>query len=330
MPQIAGVKFKECGPVYYFDAQSLPVREGDWVIVKTEEGQGLGYISQLTDTLPEDLKSEDLKEVLRQATDEDMEKAKDNISLGHEAFQYCQKRIADYGLDMKLVDVEVYFDRSKVVFFFSAPGRVDFRELVKELVKEYKTRIELRQIGVRHETQMIGAVGNCGQICCCRRFLRRFDPVTIKMAKDQNLFLNPSKISGVCGRLLCCLAYEEDNYLDFKKELPKMGKRYHTEEGIMRVLRSNMFRNSLTVQDEESEEREIFLEEWKNIVRSQCTSNPEQNNKSGGNGEKSSSGYTSGNGPPAAERKKNTPDKKKGKPGKKNSGKNRAQTGGES
>ncbi len=167
---------------------------------------------------------------------------------------------------MKLVDVEVYFDRSKIIFYFTAPTRVDFRELVKDLVKVYRTRIELRQIGVRHETQMIGGIGNCGQICCCRRFLRKFEPVTIKMAKDQNLFLNPAKISGVCGRLLCCLAYEENHYLEFQEQLPKIGKRYQTQKGLLRVVRANIFRQTITVLNEEGQEEEIPLSEWKSIV----------------------------------------------------------------
>jgi hypothetical protein len=167
---------------------------------------------------------------------------------------------------MKLVDVEIYFDKSKMIFYFTAPGRVDFRELVKDLVRNYRTRIELRQIGVRHETQMIGALGNCGQMCCCRRYLRRFEPVTIKMAKDQNLFLNPAKISGVCGRLLCCLAYEKDNYADFQSRSPKLGRRYMTTQGPMKTLRANMFRDSVSVVTEGGEELDFSLADWAAMV----------------------------------------------------------------
>ena len=332
MTQIAGIKFRECSPVYYFDASELELRENDWVVVRTEEGLGMGYVARLTDQVPEKIKENSLKEVQRKATVEDMETAKDNSRLGYEAFQYCRERISERGLEMKLVDVEVFFDRSKVIFFFAAPGRVDFRELVKDLVKAYKTRIELRQIGVRHETQMVGAVGNCGQICCCRRFLRKFDPVTIKMAKEQNLFLNPAKISGVCGRLLCCLAYEQENYSQFKKKLPRIGKRYHTERGIVRVLRSNLFRDSLTVLDEEGQEQEIFLDEWKAIVRSQCTGNEEaqsqaqpdkiqEKDRERGPGAQSADSSGNGNGK-GQKNDKNSPGRKKGKPKRKGSGGN--------
>jgi len=148
------------------------------------------------------------------------------------------------------------------VFYFTAPTRIDFRELVKDLVREYHTRIELRQIGVRHETQMLGAVGSCGMVCCCRRFLRKFVPVTIKMAKEQNLFLNPSKISGICGRLLCCLSYEQENYDIFHSSCPRLGKRYQTNKGPMKVLRANMFRNSVALLTDTNEELELTLDEW--------------------------------------------------------------------
>ena len=165
-------------------------------------------------------------------------------------------------LDMKLVDVEVFFDRSKFIFYFTAPNRIDFRDLVKDLVREYRARIELRQIGVRHETQMVGAIGNCGMVCCCRGHLRKFAPVTIKMAKEQNLFLNPSKISGICGRLLCCLSYEQENYENFSRISPRIGKRYQTDKGEMKILRTNMFRNSLVGVDENNAEVEMSLAEW--------------------------------------------------------------------
>jgi cell fate regulator YaaT (PSP1 superfamily) len=188
-----------------------------------------------------------------------------NRALAREAGCFCRRGITDRELDMKLVDVEVFFDRSKLVFYFTASSRIDFRDLVKELVRKYRTRIELRQIGVRHETQMMGAVGNCGMVCCCRRYLRQFEPVTIRMAKEQNLFLNPVKISGICGRLLCCLAYEQDNYDNFHKICPRLGKKYQTSRGGMKTLRANMFRNSLAVLTENGEELELSLEEWHDI-----------------------------------------------------------------
>lgn len=266
MTKVAGIKFKDHGPVYYFSYEELELKEGDKVVVETQEGPGLGIVVLLQDSLPPDFEQEELKPVLRLATLEDLEQEQENKKLAKEAYNFCKERIEARELPMKLVDVEVYFDRSKIIFYFTAPTRVDFRELVKDLVKVYRTRIELRQIGVRHETQMVGGIGNCGQICCCRRFLRKFEPVTIKMAKDQNLFLNPAKISGVCGRLLCCLAYEEAHYLEAQDRFPKIGKRYKTKEGNVRVVRTNIFRESIAFLDENGQEQEISLSEWETIV----------------------------------------------------------------
>jgi cell fate regulator YaaT (PSP1 superfamily) len=238
------------------------------VLVKTEEGIGFGEIVALRDDLPEGLDPEAVKPIYRPATAEDLEIGRENHDLARDARKYCQQCVARMRLDMKLVDVEIYFDKSKMIFYFTAPGRVDFRDLVKELVRNYRTRIELRQIGVRHETQMIGALGNCGQMCCCRRYLRRFEPVTIKMAKDQNLFLNPAKISGVCGRLLCCLAYEKDNYADFQRRAPKLGRRYMTTQGSMKTLRANMFRDSVSVITDAGDELDFSLTDWAAMVLS--------------------------------------------------------------
>jgi cell fate regulator YaaT (PSP1 superfamily) len=240
----------------------------DMVLVKTEEGIGFGEIVALRDDLPEGVDPEAVKPIYRPATAEDLEIGRENQELAHDARKYCQQCVVRMHLDMKLVDVEIYFDKSKMIFYFTAPGRVDFRDLVKELVRNYRTRIELRQIGVRHETQMIGALGNCGQMCCCRRYLRRFEPVTIKMAKDQNLFLNPAKISGVCGRLLCCLAYEKDNYADFQRRAPKLGRRYMTTQGPMKTLRANMFRDSVSVITEAGDELDFSLTDWAAMVLS--------------------------------------------------------------
>ncbi len=191
--------------------------------------------------------------------------ATENEKLMKTAWKFCVNTSKKLELEMKIVDVAVHCDRSKLIFYFTAPTRIDFRELVKELVKEYRTRIELRQIGVRHETQMMGALGNCGMVCCCRRYLTSFAPVTIKMAKEQNLFLNPTKISGSCGRLLCCLSYEQDAYEAFHRSCPKLGKRYLTDNGYMRVLRANMFRNTIAVLSESGVETELTLKEWKNL-----------------------------------------------------------------
>lgn len=267
MERILGIKFREYGQIYYFLSGGQPVAVGDRVIVETDQGQGIGEVVALRDDLPEDAgeTEADLRPILRVASGEDLEQAAENEKLGDEARAFCNECIRGRGLEMKLVDVEVFFDRSKIIFYFTAPTRIDFRELVKDLVKNYRTRIELRQIGVRHETQMIGAVGNCGMVCCCRRFLRKFAPVTIKMAKEQNLFLNPAKISGICGRLLCCLSYEQENYEEFHRRCPRLGKKYLTSRGAVKVLRANMFRGSLALLTETNEEVEVTLEEWQQM-----------------------------------------------------------------
>jgi len=262
---IVGIRLHHYGPTLYCDSASFPAVVGASLMVETEHGPLLGQVVSLHDSLPDGNICSTIH-LLRTATDADKATAKANEELTRRARLFCQEAIRNRGLDMKLVDVDVVFDASKIVFYFTAPARIDFRELLKDLVREYRARIELRQIGVRHETQMIGALGNCGMVCCCRRFLRKFAPVTIRMAKEQNLFLNPAKISGICGRLLCCLSYEQENYDAFHRECPRLGKRYQTSQGAMKVLRANMFRNSLSVLNENNEEREITLEEWRALT----------------------------------------------------------------
>ena len=262
---ILGIRLRHCGPTLYCDSMPVPPLVGEQCMVETEHGLLLGQIVSLHDALPDDSPNAGIT-VLRAATDADKAVAKSNEELARRARRFCQEAIRNRALDMKLVDVEVFFDATKIIFYFTAPVRIDFRELLKDLVREYRARIELRQISVRHETQMVGAVGNCGMVCCCRRFLRKFAPVTIRMAKEQNLFLNPAKISGICGRLLCCLSYEQENYDAFHRECPRLGKRYQTSQGAMKVLRANMFRNSLHVLNEANEEREISLEEWRALT----------------------------------------------------------------
>jgi cell fate regulator YaaT (PSP1 superfamily) len=266
MNTILGLRFRENGQIYYFDAASFEIRAGEYVLVKTEQGTGMARVSCVQESPPADMELSEIKPVLRPATPEDMAQHAENLELAREAIRYCRQCITDRNLDMKLVDVEILQDRAKIVFYFTAPGRIDFRELVKDLVKAYRTRIELRQIGVRHETQMVGAIGNCGQMCCCTRFIRKFQPVTIKMAKEQNLFLNPTKISGMCGRLLCCLAYEQGAYEEFQRRCPKIGKKYQTSQGPMKVLRSNLFRETLSVYAESGEEKEMTLDEWREVA----------------------------------------------------------------
>lgn len=256
-----GLKFRTLGQTCYYSGPDT-LRPGDQVIIAAEQGEALAeVVSGPHESLPAPY-ADAAQDILRPATAEDKERARSNAVLAQEAAAFCRQCIRQRRLDMKLVEVEVYFDRSKFIFYFTAPARIDFRELVKDLVREYRARIELRQIGVRHETQMVGAVGNCGMVCCCRRYLRKFAPVTIRMAKEQNLFLNPAKISGICGRLLCCLAYEQENYDRFHRHCPRLGKKYQTTQGSMKVLRANMFRNSLSVLNENNEELELTLEEW--------------------------------------------------------------------
>ena len=259
---IAGVRFSASGQVFFFAAPEQTVRVGTKVLVKLEQGAALGEVASLLDAALGKFLGEPLGKITGLATAQDIALDAENRILTAEASAFCKTCIRQRDLDMKLVDVEVLHDRSKIIFFFTAPSRIDFRELVKDLVRNYRTRIELRQIGVRHETQMIGGIGNCGSVCCCHRFLRKFAPVTIKMAKEQNLFLNPAKLSGMCGRLLCCLAYEQENYDEFHKRSPKIGKKYKTDSGIVKVMRANLFRQSIFVLDEANVESEYQLEEW--------------------------------------------------------------------
>lgn len=266
MSHILGIKFRDHGQLYYFDSGPFVVAVGDDVLVQTEQGLGLGKVALVRDDPPEESEGQEIKPIFRLPTPEDLDIQRENEALAKEAHAYCRKCVESRNLDMKLVDVEVLHDRGKIIFYFTAPGRIDFRELVKDLVKAYHTRIELRQIGVRHETQMLGAIGNCGQMCCCRRFMRKFAPVTIKMAKEQNLFLNPTKISGICGRLLCCLSFEQENYEQFQKKCPRVGKKFSTSLGLVKVLRTNLFRETVTVLDEVGEERELTVDEWSAVI----------------------------------------------------------------
>lgn len=273
LAEVVAVRLGGFGPALFFLANGVECARGDAVIVEMEEGQAYGIVAnamrmdpqRLVSGLGEGAESGKIRPVLRKATDKDVATAESNRNLAGEALEYCRDCIRERNLDMKLVDVLILHDRGKMVFYFTAPARIDFRELVKDLVRRYRTRIELRQIGVRHETQMVGALGNCGMVCCCRRYLRKFAPVAIKMAKEQNVFLNPVKISGICGRLLCCLAYEQEHYDEFYRSCPKLGKKYHTDAGIVRVLRASLFRESVTVLSDTGEEAEYSLSDWSEL-----------------------------------------------------------------
>ncbi|WP_422484842.1 PSP1 domain-containing protein [Gudongella sp. DL1XJH-153] len=231
MIKVVGVRFKKAGKIYYFDPDDIEVQTNDFVIVETARGIEFGHVVVGPKEVTEEEIVSPLKKVLRIALDEDFDTHRENKKKAKEALEICEKKVADHDLEMKLVDVEYTFDNNKVIFYFTADGRVDFRDLVKDLASIFRTRIELRQIGVRDEAKMIGGVGPCGQITCCTRFLGEFAPVSIKMAKEQSLSLNPTKISGLCGRLMCCLKYEQDTYEELLKKMPSAGDIVTTPQG---------------------------------------------------------------------------------------------------
>ena len=223
MIKVVGVRFKKAGKIYYFDPDKKWIKEGDFVIVETVRGIEYGQVVVGPKTVKDEDIVQPLKKVLRLATAEDIKCNQDNKEKEQQAFDICFKKIVEHELDMKLVDIEYTFDNNKVIFYFTADGRIDFRELVKDLASIFRTRIELRQIGVRDEAKMIGGLGPCGRPMCCSSFLGEFYPVSIKMAKEQKLSLNPAKISGICSRLMCCLNYEHHVYAENIKELPDVG-----------------------------------------------------------------------------------------------------------
>lgn len=239
MKTVIGVKFRGGSKIYYFDPGDLPVQAGDGVIVETARGVEFGDVAQGPHQVEDDKILAPLKTVQRIATPRDHEMRAQNAAKEKGAYQLCLQKIQERGLDMKLVDVEYSFNGSKVVFYFTADGRVDFRELVKDLAGVFKTRIELRQIGVRDEAKMLGGLGSCGRPVCCKAFLADFQPVSIKMAKEQSLSLSPTKISGICGRLMCCLKYEQDCYETMRKQMPKVGKEVFTPEGMAGTVVEN-------------------------------------------------------------------------------------------
>jgi len=247
MATVIGVRFKKAGKVYYFDPDGIWPRPGDNVIVETARGVEFGEVVTGSRTVNDAQIVTPLKKVVRVATQEDIQRAENNERREKEAFQICQERIARHKLDMKLVSVEYTFDNNKIIFYFTANGRVDFRDLVKDLASVFKIRIELRQIGVRDEAKMLGGLGSCGRQICCRAFLGDFQPVSIKMAKEQNLSLNPTKISGQCGRLMCCLKYEQDNYDQVLKRLPRVGRDVVTPDGVGVISEINCIREKVRV-----------------------------------------------------------------------------------
>ncbi|WP_243292594.1 stage 0 sporulation family protein [Bacillus sp. FJAT-47783] len=248
MYDVVGVRFKKAGKIYYFDPNGFEINKNDFVIVETIRGIEYGKVVVGKKQVGENDIVLPLKKVIRVADDKDRIIVKENHEAAKEAFDVCLTKVDEHGLDMKLVDVEYTFDRNKVIFYFTADGRVDFRELVKDLAAIFKTRIELRQIGVRDEAKMLGGIGPCGRMLCCSTFLGDFEPVSIKMAKDQNLSLNPTKISGLCGRLMCCLKYENDEYETAKEQLPDIGEMIDTPNGKGKVVGLNILERVLQVE----------------------------------------------------------------------------------
>ena len=289
MVKIVGVRFRNAGKVYYFDPKGYKIKAGDHVIVETargvEYGTVIGGIREVTD----DRVVQPLKAVIRVATQEDDLRAEKSRAKEKDAMRICNEKIRKHKLDMKLIDAEYTFDNNKVLFYFTADGRIDFRELVKDLAAVFKMRIELRQIGVRDETKILGGIGICGRVLCCNSFLSEFAPVSIKMAKEQNLSLNPTKISGVCGRLMCCLKNEEDTYEYLNSKLPGIGESVTTIDGVRGEVQSvNVLRQKVKVLVDAGDEKELREYDVRELKFK-----PKRRKEKGGKGERSEHGERS-------------------------------------
>lgn len=247
MAKVVGIRFRNAGKTYYFDPDNNIIKEGQGVIVETAQGVEYGDVTIGTKDIPEAQIIAPLKKIIRIATPQDNKRLEENRQKEKRALEIAEKKAADFKLDMKFVRVEYTFDCAKAVFYFTSDGRVDFRELVKDMASTFRTRIELRQIGVRDETKMLGGLGPCGQPCCCNRFLGGFQPVSIKMAKEQGLSLNPTKISGLCGRLMCCLKYEQSNYELAHKKMPPVGAEVKTPDGNGKIQEINVLKETVKV-----------------------------------------------------------------------------------
>ena len=276
MSKIVGIRLRQNGKIYNFDSGHFVLKKGDRVIVNTEQGKAMGTVVVEPKQHDEEEPERELKTVHRIATDDDIKTNGNNQDMEKEVYSFCYQKIQERSLPMCLVTAERIFDGSKVVVYFSAEGRVDFRELVKDLVQKFHTRIEMRQIGVRHQAKMVGGLGPCGRELCCSSFLNKFDPVSIKMAKKQNLSLNPTKISGMCGRLMCCLSYEYDFYNKITKNIPKIGKNIQTKKGSGKVIRNNVLKESVTILLESDEEIDVKYDE---ILKEKKSSNEDNSNK---------------------------------------------------
>ena len=265
MVKVTSVRFKKAGKIYYFDPAGLDPKKGQHVIVETARGLEYGEVMEDVRSVDKKKVVSPLKKVLRIATPEDTKRWQDNMKNKDKAMAICQEKIDKHKLDMNLIDVEYTFDKTKIIFYFAAEGRVDFRELVKDLAGVFKMRIELRQIGVRDEAKMIGGIGTCGKPLCCHTWLSDFEPVSIKMAKVQGLSLNPAKISGICGRLMCCLKYENDVYVEMKKNMPEVGDRIRVGGQYAQVLETNILKGTVKARytgkgdDDRSSEEEFTV-----------------------------------------------------------------------
>ena len=267
MVEVIGVRFKNVGKIYYFDPAGQKAERDNHVIVETARGVEFGTVVLPNFQIEESEITAPLKKMLRLAGKEDEERILNNAKKEREAFTICQEKIREHNLDMKLIDVEYTFDGSKILFYFTAEGRVDFRELVKGLASVFRTRIELRQIGVRDEAKLLGGLGICGRSLCCASFLGEFAPVSIKMAKEQSLSLNPTKISGVCGRLMCCLKYEQEAYEDLHRTTPKVGAIVKTPDGKGEVTSVNLLRGQIKVKLERDESMQVYPVEQLKILK---------------------------------------------------------------
>ena len=268
MVRVIGVRFRRAGKVYFFDPAGLDIKKDDNVIVETARGVEYGRVVLGPKNVEEEKVIQPLKEVMRIATPEDDKREENNWKKEKDAYQICLQKIAKHGLEMKLIEAEYTFDNNKVLFYFTADGRIDFRELVKDLASVFKTRIELRQVGVRDETKIVGGIGICGRTLCCNTYLTEFAPVSIRMAKEQNLSLNPTKISGACGRLMCCLKNEEEAYEELNSKLPTVGDTVTTPDGNRGEVQSvsvlkQLVKVIITLENDEKEIREYKADELK-------------------------------------------------------------------
>lgn len=259
MVKVVGVRFKKAGKIYFFDPGEFEIDLNSCVIVETARGIEFGQVVVSNREVSDEEIVAPLKKVIRLATEEDKKHSEENKKKEKEAFDICLQKIKDHTLDMKLIDVEFTFDNNKILFYFTADGRVDFRELVKDLAAVFKTRIELRQIGVRDESKMMGGIGICGRVLCCKSYLGEFQPVSIKMAKEQGLSLNPTKISGACGRLMCCLKYEQEAYEEILRRVPKVGAIVYTPEGQGTIVDLSLLKEIIKVKLDKGNETDLRI-----------------------------------------------------------------------